>query len=255
VDTPPGRFNSTPSTSSYSKDDHHLRGVTQNSSSKRVKFINSSPLDRDKPLYFDASVGAGSSGSGEDPHYCGGGPPISSQSILEQMNQTEKRFLPPPPPSPIVHSKRVKTVHVPSPMASSGQGGLSMRKRRSEVRQLGIIHDEDEDAAAGAAEGEYLCLAEAGDSSSPKTKSGRFCQCNDCYVELSGGPPQQHGHGAGAAQEHSKSVGGGPREMPKCLDISRRSEKSFCDKEVSVDLIGVSGGRGRDDHETSTFIK
>lgn len=101
-----------------------------------------------RPLAFDSYHEPSSSG----------GQPMTS--ILEQMNQTEKRFL----PDASLTSIAKKSKMMSSPPRGSTTSG--MRKRRGN-NGISMVEDEEDD-------------------DDPKSKTGKFCHCNECYREAAG---------------------------------------------------------------------
>lgn len=93
---------------------------------------------------------------------------MSSESILEQMNQTEKRFLPDNEQPAYRASKKSKTGSTGGSNSNTGHSdgrsadSGSMRKRRAS-NLISMVEDED-----------------------PREKAGRFCTCTECYAEAAG---------------------------------------------------------------------
>jgi hypothetical protein len=185
-----------------------------NKHSKRVKFVNDQDLNR--PLAFDQYPDMSTPGNEH----------LTSKSILEQMNQTEKRFLPDALPSPVAKRTRIMTS---SPTASSSSEFSSpFRKRRSDngFSMVEIDDDGDDD---------------------PKNKSGKFCHCNECYVEAAGVLyPNGTSHHTPVKSNQSTPVSSSPFGSAKkrvtfqndsLMSSEISPNKSLCDKGVSTDPI------------------
>jgi hypothetical protein len=102
----------------------------------------------------------------------------STKSILEQMDETEKRFFPDSSPIASSASKRTKMFGSSPPRPGSDQTStplinnnniVGVRKRKGTKQQGISIVEFDED-----------------DENDPKSKSGKFCHCNECYADAAG---------------------------------------------------------------------
>ena len=154
---------------------------------KRVKFLGG-PEGHDRPMMVPYSgIGGGDS------------EPLSSESILEQMNQTEKRFLPDSTSTPYTLQKK------PIRPSTEEQSSNSLRKRRSQTNIMSVVDDDQR--------GE---------------KVGRFCNCNDCYAEAAGtlvqSPP-------GSPNKSALSSG----SDEKGTNTGDSKSKQMCDKGIATD--------------------
>lgn len=157
--------------------------------SKRVKFL-AGPESHDRPMM----VGYPGMGSGDSE-------PLSSESILEQMNQTEKRFLPDSTSTP--YSMQKKGIRMPSNEDQASALQSALRKRRSQG-SMGAMEDE--------ARGEKL---------------GRFCTCNECYAEAAGISTQD--------QSIRKDGSLSPLDSDeKSTNTGESKSRETCDKSVST---------------------
>lgn len=156
---------------------------------KRVKFLSGHD-GHDRPMMVGYHPGLG---GGDSEH-------LSSESILEQMNQTEKRFLPDSAAPPFLHKK--------GRMSGSEDQSLnldsSQRKRRSHSNNVSAVDDEPR--------GE---------------KQGRFCTCNECYAEAAGGSasPSKLNSSGSLSLRHSDE---------KSTNTAESKSKETCDKGVST---------------------
>jgi hypothetical protein len=93
---------------------------------------------------------------------------MTSKSILEQMNQTEKRFF--PDSSPVTSAaKRTKTSS--SPRGTSTPLLTARKRTRDNGISLVDLDGEEEDRD---------------EEDDRKTKTGKFCHCSECYAEAAG---------------------------------------------------------------------
>lgn len=150
--------------------------------SKRVKFYGEG---HDRPMMVPYS---GIGGDGE---------PLSSESILEQMNQTEKRFLPDSTSTP--YSMQRKSPRTIGP----GTDDQNTRKRRTQNNSITV----DDDVRSG--------------------KAARFCTCNDCYAEAAGlsSPPGSPNKSFLSNSSDEKGT-----------NTSDGKSKDTCEKGVSTDF-------------------
>ena len=87
---------------------------------------------------------------------------FNSKSILDQLNQTEKRYLPPDSSSVSSAAKRTK-------MLSSPRRSGTTRKRKG-WEGFGLVENEEDII------------------DDPRAKTAKFCHCNECYAEAAGIP-------------------------------------------------------------------
>lgn len=190
-----GPSNSTPKSSLTSPED-------QKKFIKRVKYVTEQDIRHhsNRPLNYDAYH---DSPSGSDP--------MTSKSILEQMNQTEKRFF--PDVSPITSAaKRTKLSSIPT-------SGIRKRKVMGE-NGISIVELEDDEVAQD-----------------PKSKTGKFCHCNECYAEAAG---------ISMLNNNNSLVASPPRPSPTLLPkktvtfeastSSKMNTSSSCDKGTGTDM-------------------
>ncbi|XP_021962979.1 mucin-5AC isoform X1 [Folsomia candida] len=85
---------------------------------------------------------------------------MTSKSILEQTNQKEKRFF--PDVSPITSAAKRTKLSTNTPLSG-------IRKRKVGENGISIVEVEDNETAQD-----------------PKSKTGKFCHCNECYAEAAG---------------------------------------------------------------------
>lgn len=140
-----------------------------------MKYVSEQELSRlqhvNRPLNFDTYHQELPSGLGD--------PSLGSRSILEQMNQTEKRFFPDMTPvtsapkrTKIFGSLRPGNTSTPLPTSSLASG---VRKREGD-RDNGMISIVEFDPD------------EEDQQEEKKSKVGKFCHCNECYAEAAGQP-------------------------------------------------------------------
>jgi len=96
---------------------------------------------------------------------------MSSESILEQMNQTEKRFLPDDDGTPVRTNVKRQKSNASSPSSSRSLENTtttSFRKRKVSSPRFAVMEEEEEVET--------------------KEKAPRLCSCADCYREAAGIP-------------------------------------------------------------------
>ncbi|CAL8130598.1 unnamed protein product [Orchesella dallaii] len=167
--------------------------------SKRVKFLGATE-SQDRPMMVPYSGMGG-----------GDTEPLSSESILEQMNQTEKRFLPDSTSTPYNISKKSRLSSAANIEEQSSTLQSALRKRRN---QSNIMSANDEDTR-----GEKL---------------GRFCRCNECYAEAAGVSsfiqPQT------TQRSGSTSAGGSPNKLDDtATSPGKTNQHETCDRGVSTE--------------------
>lgn len=163
--------------------------------SKRVKFLGT-PECHDRPMM----VGYAGMAAGDNE-------PLSSESILEQMNQTEKRFLPDSTSTPYSTQKRNIRMAGCGPIDDQSPTlQNALRKRRSQTNMINAV-DED-----------------------PNTeKLSRFCRCNECYAEAAGISIESiHGKRSSSSSPNKSNE--------KSTNTGDSKTKDTCDKSINTDF-------------------